>query len=504
MNERVPAQNKTSAMPPQATQASSPLLHQNPFTSGLSESLGDNSKISKELGGIQPKTIRRSLNWQNISVEAPSRSAGRSLPGGMQLQQDEPSALSGDQVSADTVQKSPLESSNSTISMDLRAEKPLIARTPFNGRNIPVEAPPRSAASSTYPGEIQRLESSGVNKQEESAESLQMQPQAEIQVKSSEGKLQIPDFEVQQPFSMSSEQHRLIAISNKSKFQLLIASNPTELIPALRKAINEVQNAPIEHKIDLGKLLHNFLRYAENIEYDVRRDENDILKGVNYNSRAQSLAMEQEIKKRLADLANSLQQVADQTGIKSLDSLDKFYKKPPLERYIPEPEVGKFIRGKLYDQMHNWSSMSNKVINDEKRGLIDEVKEAQGNKDFSAWKKLKDLGKVETNADIENYKPEKVMYHVDHRIPVTYLWNEIGWNKDDSERGKHLTERSNLRLVTEEYNLSKGSTVDGLGPVKYKDYVGPNFTSEIAEGGIEGARKIDGKPFLDAARKPLV
>jgi hypothetical protein len=63
MNERVSATNKTSATPPVANQASSPLLHQGQLTSELSESLGSNSNISKELGGIQPKTIRRSLNW---------------------------------------------------------------------------------------------------------------------------------------------------------------------------------------------------------------------------------------------------------------------------------------------------------------------------------------------------------------------------------------------------------------------------------------------------------
>ena len=169
MSEREPAHNKTSPTPPQATQASSPLLHQNSFTSGLSESLGDNSNISKELRGIQSKTIRRSLNWQNISVEAPSRSAGRSLPGGIQLQQEEPSTVSGSRVSTDL------------------AQKPLIARTPFNGRNIPVEAPSRSAASSAYSGGIQRLETSDLKEQEESTESLQMQPEEEIQTKSSEG-----------------------------------------------------------------------------------------------------------------------------------------------------------------------------------------------------------------------------------------------------------------------------------------------------------------------------
>src|SRR4028118_509637 len=148
MKERVLAKIRTSATPSQATQASSPLLHQSPLTDELSESLGSNSNISKEVGGIQPKTIRRSLNWQNITVEAPSRGNGMSLPGGIQRQQEEPETVMGSRVSADSVQKSPLESSNSTISTDLAAQKPLIARTPFNGRNIPVEAPSRSWARS--------------------------------------------------------------------------------------------------------------------------------------------------------------------------------------------------------------------------------------------------------------------------------------------------------------------------------------------------------------------
>jgi hypothetical protein len=86
MKERVLAKNRTSVTPPQATQASSPLLHQRPLTDELSESVGSNSNISKESAGIQPKTIRRSLNWQNITVEAPSRGNGMSLPGGIQRQ----------------------------------------------------------------------------------------------------------------------------------------------------------------------------------------------------------------------------------------------------------------------------------------------------------------------------------------------------------------------------------------------------------------------------------
>ena len=128
MKERLLAKNRTSATPPVANQASSPLLHQRPLTDELSQSVGSNSNISKELGGIQPKTIRRSLNWQNIPVEAPSRGNGMSLPGGIQRQQEEPPAVSRERLSADSAQKSALELSNSTISTEKSAQKPLIAR----------------------------------------------------------------------------------------------------------------------------------------------------------------------------------------------------------------------------------------------------------------------------------------------------------------------------------------------------------------------------------------
>jgi hypothetical protein len=83
MNDRVLAKNKTSVTPPQATPASSPLLRR-PLTEEVSKSVGSNSNISKELGGVQPKTIRRRLNWENITVEAPNRSSASSTsPGGI-------------------------------------------------------------------------------------------------------------------------------------------------------------------------------------------------------------------------------------------------------------------------------------------------------------------------------------------------------------------------------------------------------------------------------------
>src|SRR6476661_1279559 len=81
MNDRVLAKKKTSVTPPVATPASSPLLRR-PLTEEVSESVGSNSNISKELGGVQPKTIRRRLNWENITVEAPNRSSASSTSAG--------------------------------------------------------------------------------------------------------------------------------------------------------------------------------------------------------------------------------------------------------------------------------------------------------------------------------------------------------------------------------------------------------------------------------------
>jgi hypothetical protein len=230
------------------------------LTDDQSESVGSNSNISQELGGIQPKTIRRSLNWQNISVEAPSRSNGMSLPGGIQRQQEEQEGtpaiehqvsakkaetstgelsnltkategrslqpkidrgrlnwrnisveapiLRGEaspqpiqrqqeeqeetpeiqaQLAADSAEKTAGESSNSTITSDGEALQPKIARAPFNGRNIPIEAPQSSATSSTHPEGIQRQETSDEKEGEESTESPQMQSDEAIQAKGSEG-----------------------------------------------------------------------------------------------------------------------------------------------------------------------------------------------------------------------------------------------------------------------------------------------------------------------------
>jgi methylenetetrahydrofolate dehydrogenase (NADP+)/methenyltetrahydrofolate cyclohydrolase len=102
MNERI-IENKVSATPSQITQSSSSLLSQRSLNEELPESLGSNSNISKKLGGIQPKTIRCRLNWQNITVEAPSRLGASSAYTGV-IQRQQTSDAEGQQESTEPLQ----------------------------------------------------------------------------------------------------------------------------------------------------------------------------------------------------------------------------------------------------------------------------------------------------------------------------------------------------------------------------------------------------------------
>ena len=202
MSEEVAAQKENSATPSQASQQTTPVFEEPLFIDERYATVGSNSNISKELEGIKPKTIRRSLNWQNITVEAPNHSGGGSLPGGIQRQQKRSGAAIEGRVSPDLEQKSAGELSNSTIFPQERSVQPKIAGSGLNWGNITVEAPRSSAASSTYPGGIQRQQTSDVKEQEESSEPLQTQSECEIQpLRRSESEQQeteeLPDSSIQ-------------------------------------------------------------------------------------------------------------------------------------------------------------------------------------------------------------------------------------------------------------------------------------------------------------------
>jgi len=242
MSERVPAQNKTSATPSQATQASSSLLYRRSLTDEQSESVGSSSNISQELGGIQPKTIRRSLNWQNISVEAPSRGNGMSLPGGIQRQQEEQEGTSAiePQVSAKKAETSTGELSNLTRATEGRSLQPKTDRGRLNWRNISVEAPARSGEPSSQPMQRQQIVEKGKSLLGKDKEGKDNGKPPE------KDKVKIPDGPVGESvtFNAPDEEHRLWIELKGSEPVVMVASTPQQAEVKLNNIVNEIQGVP--------------------------------------------------------------------------------------------------------------------------------------------------------------------------------------------------------------------------------------------------------------------
>jgi len=242
MSERVPAQNKSSATPSVATQACSPLLHRRPLTDEQSESLGSNSNISKELGGIQPKTIRRSLNWQNISVEAPSRGNGMSLPGGIQRQQEEQKGTPAieHQVSAKKAETSTGQLSNLTRVTEARSLQPKTDRGRLNWRNISVEAPARSGESSSQPMQRQQIVEKGKSLlgKDKDGKDNGKPPEKD--------KVKIPDGRVGESvtFNAPDEGHRLWIELKGGEPVVMVASTPEQAEVKLNNIVGEIQGLP--------------------------------------------------------------------------------------------------------------------------------------------------------------------------------------------------------------------------------------------------------------------
>jgi hypothetical protein len=311
---------------------------------------------------------------------------------------------------------------------------------------------------------------------------------------------QIGDFTVKYPFTMSGEQHHLIGVFSKGRLNTLIASNPEDYEGALTRAKNEIKlsQRSKDEKQSILTILEKAQKEVRDLEFEVNLKKGEIISGTRHNYKSEQQAIKQYTLGRLAEMAKALENFARIFGIKSLED---FYKDPPARRYIPghpnQTEVGKFIREELYEKL-GWDQVRKEVVNQEKPTLINRVTVARDSGNPMLWQALIDEGIVEPGASIKGYKPADIAYHVDHKTPLAQHWNDKGNNDDDTERYEGLAKRSNLKLVTAKYNISKGS-----GGTRYDPFVRLKFTSKYAQGGIKGALKINDRPFLDAAGKPL-
>jgi hypothetical protein len=317
------------------------------------------------------------------------------------------------------------------------------------------------------------------------------------------------NFEVKHPFEMHGKKHHLIITVKDNKSDLLIASDPEKLIPAIIAAEKEVRSSarPKADKDNILDWLDRAHTEAKDVPFIVNAKISEVLHGKPLDAEKEKEAIAQAQKQELARIANVLFQLSQTWNVKALND---FFKAPPTRRYIPgasQSDIGKFIRSKLYDNMHDWTNVSRsfKTANFPKLksdilGIQSDYKKAKNASEATKakikWDDYIDKGLILKEADINTHVPVVGNYDADHNPALATRWNNGGNDASDDIRGKQIG--ANLRLLTFQKNSSLGS-----GGVTYQPFVLSNFTSSIADGGIMYARNIDGKRFVDAAKQPI-
>jgi hypothetical protein len=177
----------------------------------------------------------------------------------------------------------------------------------------------------------------------------------------------------------------------------------------------------------------------------------------------------------------------------------------PTRRYLPNEYD---VRAKLYERGSGWKTTRNSVFAEE-TGTVKEriesiLEDQNAGKEDRAVNRVRALVREEKLPEaavalLENHKlkpsyVDKVDYHVDHITPLAEHWKTTGYDSGDKSRWNKTVDGANLRLITQEANLSKGGEGHHYGD---KPYVGKNFVSDYAASGKHGAKSIDGQPFRD-------
>jgi len=311
----------------------------------------------------------------------------------------------------------------------------------------------------------------------------------------------LPPAQVQKTFALSGAGHTLSASTQRGGLEITMASSQAgRLQQMLQNAIREVEDdasRPSGLKAQLLSILRRALEDSkeESIHQDwISRGARDPALG--------AVEFPRFLEARLARIVNDLSALSP-FGIKSLDEL---HAQIPERRYLPH---GYDVRQNLYERGSGWSSVRDSVVREEKPDIRTRVRVAIQNKDSDrrradeVWRQLIREDKIPSSANIATFTSddvERTEYQVDHIRPLSLNWQvDGGNNSDDGFRWAAVIERSNLRLITREANRRKS----GEGG-RYVPFVGPNFTSQSAQGAVRGARAIDGQPFLDAAGNPIV
>ncbi|MFI0793993.1 hypothetical protein ACH4OY_15080 [Micromonospora rubida] len=206
----------------------------------------------------------------------------------------------------------------------------------------------------------------------------------------------------------------------------------------------------------------------------------------------------QPIEKMMADQIRELSK---------LKSMKQFVEKSGIRRLPP----GYDVRTRLYVLGSGWKTSSTRWRTTEKTKLVTRVQQIlAGGYTPSARNKLEalnDLRQLPDDAlelfDKQELKTQhiaKTSYEVDHSVPLAQHWKSDGHKQADAQRRAHCVNEGEWRLITTIWNRRLRA-----GGHQYGDQreVAPTFNSEIADGGIPNAKRIDGRPLLDENERPI-
>ncbi|MET7934187.1 HPC2 multi-domain protein [Streptomyces sp. NPDC005322] len=209
----------------------------------------------------------------------------------------------------------------------------------------------------------------------------------------------------------------------------------------------------------------------------------------------------QPIEKLLADQIRELSKLTSMKQFVQVRASDT--------RRLPR---GYDVRTRLYVLGSGWKSQSSAWRAKEKKTLVEIVRTAlalgQTPKARAQLVKLDQRYKLPENAldlfDKGQFKAalvEQTAYDVDHHpMPLAQHWTNIGYNTGDIDRRNATVDTGNWRLITHKKNVSLQA--GGYHYHKQRD-LGKSFTSELADGGIPNAKRIDGRPLLDEKERPI-
>jgi hypothetical protein len=338
--------------------------------------------------------------------------------------------------------------------------------------------------------------------------------------------------EIKKAFAMTSgERHSLTADASKSDVDFKIASTfageVRAVYAALQKEVRQIAN-PADKKAAEAALakIKQVLDDLDKAEKQWKKNQAATLKKVmdrvnrrkatsNPRKKIKTQAEADQLKEQwMAEAEHRLYRDLEEAlakeikALSRLKSLDQFAKKPGVRKLPP----GYDVRERLYNYRSGWKASSTNWRNAKKKELVDTVKAILANGyTANAKKALEPLDRdkhqlPETwTADFSQgqLKAEhiaKTRHAVDHVEPLASHWISKGRGLGDDVRRNHNVDESGWRLVTEKYNTSRKAEGDQFSEnLTLKE----KFTSDLADGGVPNAKRIDGRPLLDENGKPI-